>query len=64
MDQRSAFCLAGTKIHDYPNLFWEGSVEDLYIEPLPIISSKNDMQENDLDFLYKNLTLRKRLIVL
>lgn len=36
----------------------------LYIEPLPIISSKNDMQENDLDFLYKNLTLRKRLIVL
>lgn len=46
-------------MHDYPNLFWESSEEDLYIEPLLIISSKNVMQENVLDFLYRIWLLEK-----
>lgn len=53
MDQRSAFCLGGTKITDYPDLFQEGSDEELYIYPLLIISFKNVMQINLLDFLYR-----------
>lgn len=53
MDQRSAFCLGGAKIHDYPDLFQESSEEDLYIDPLLIISFKNIMQKNLLDFLYR-----------
>lgn len=43
MDQRPAFCLGSTKIHYYPNLFQESSEEDLYIDVLLIISSKNVM---------------------
>lgn len=38
--QRSAFCLRGTKIHDYPDIFQKGSEEDLYIDPLLIMSFK------------------------
>lgn len=53
MDQRSAFCLGHTKIHDYPDLFQGDSEEDLYIDPLLIISFKNVMQKNLLDFLYR-----------
>ena len=59
MDQRSTFCLGGTKIHDYPDLFQEGSEEDLYIDPLLIISFKNVMQKNLLDFLYRTWPLVK-----
>lgn len=53
MDQRPAFCLGSIKIHDYPNLFQESSEEDLYIDVLLIISFKNVMQKNLLDFLYR-----------
>jgi len=50
MDQRSAFCLGGTKIHDYPDLFQKGSEEDLYIDPLLIICFKNVMQKTSCTF--------------
>lgn len=46
-------------MHDYPNIFWDGSEEDFYIEPLLIISSKNIMQEKVLDFLYRIWLLEK-----
>lgn len=53
IDQRNASCLGGTKIHDYPDLFQEGSEEDLYSDPLLITPFQNVLQKNLFDFLYR-----------